>query len=131
MAVLSSGSEPGEPIPPPSPIPRYGPDTWAPWRKMARQDSGRPRVTGYQYPNPRPPRILHLEGRRISGYSDKNYGRLFSITTRNLEGKEERAGDHARHSIATLREFDGSTLTPSHLSGDEELYNWSVCFHYQ
>ena len=120
MAVGSSGSEPGEPIPPPSPIPRYGPDTWAPWR-----------VTGYQYSNPRPPRILQLEGRRISGYSNKDNGELCSIATRSLDGKEERAGDHKPDSYRTLREFDASTLTPSHLSGDESFENWSVCFHYQ
>ena len=120
MAVGSGGSEPGEPIPPPSPIPRYGPDTWAPWRQ-----------TSSQFDNPLPPRILQLEGRRISGYSNKAYGTLYSIVTRSLDGKEERAGEHKPDSDKTLREFDASTLTPSHLSGDEELYNWSVCFHYQ
>ena len=120
MAVLSSGSEPGEPIPPPSPIPRYGPDTWAPWRE-----------TGDQYPNPRPPRILQLEGRRVSGYSHKSYGVLVSIATRSLDGKEERAGSHKPYSFQTLREFDGSTMTVSHLSGDEKEPNYSVCFHYQ
>ena len=83
MAVGSSGSEPGEPIPPPSPIPRYGPETWAPWRE-----------TGSQWDNPRPPRILQLEGRRVSGYSDKDDGLLYSIVTRSLDGKEERAGKH-------------------------------------
>merc|ERR1712210_430060 len=40
---------------------RYGPETWAPWR-----------VTGSQFADPRPPRILQLEGRRVSGYSDKD-----------------------------------------------------------
>ena len=122
MAIGSSGSEPGEPIPPPSPIPRYGPDTWAPWRKTARQ-----------YYDPRPPRILQLEGRRISGYSDKDDGRLYSIATRSLDGKEERAGDHEppNSRYYTLREFDGSTMTVSHLSGDETQDERSVCFHYQ
>ena len=119
MAIASSGSEPGEPIPPPSPIPRYGPETWAPWRE-----------TGDQEDNPLPPRILQLEGRRISGYSDKDDGRLYSIATRSLDGKEERAGKHQPASYLTLREFDGST-TVSHLSGDEKERNWSVCFHYQ
>ena len=120
MAGSSSGSEPGEPIPPPSPIPRYGPETWAPWR-----------VTGSQYKNPRPPRILQLEGRRVSGYSHKRDGDLFSIVTRSLDGKEEIAGEHEPDSDSTLREFDGSTMTVSHLSGDEEYREWSVCFHYQ
>ena len=118
--MISSGSEPGEPIPPPSPIPRYGPDTWAPWRE-----------TGGQWDNPRSPRILQLEGRRISGYSYKDDGRLLSIAIRSLDGKEERAGKHEASSIKTFREFDGSTLTLSHLSGDEKEDNWSVCFHYQ
>ena len=120
MAILSSESEPGEPIPPPSPITRYGPETWAPWRE-----------TGPQSDNPRPPCILQLEGRRVSGYSGKISGVLVSIATRSLDGKEERAGDHEPDSCTTLREFDGSTLTPSHLSGDEEKYSWTVCFHYQ
>ena len=121
MRVIgSSGSEPGEPIPPPSPIPRYGPDTWAPWRTTGRQDEDEP-----------PTHILQLEGRRISGYSNKNNGMLNSIVTRSLDGKEERAGDHKQVSYKTLREFDASTLTPSHLSGDEEEFNWSVCLHYQ
>ena len=120
MAFSSSGSEPGEPIPPPSPIPRYGPETWAPWRETARQD-----------PRPRPARILQLEGRRVSGYSNKSSGELISIATRSLDGKEERAGWHEPKDFKTLREFDASTLTPSHLSGDEQEYNQSVCFHYQ
>ena len=120
MVVGSSGSEPGEPIPPPSPIPRYGPETWAPWRE-----------TGDQQDDPRPPRILQLEGRRISGYSSKSYGLLRSIATRSLDGKEERAGSHEPDSYRTLREFDGSTMTVSHLSGDEKYENYSVCFHYQ
>ena len=122
-AVGSSVSEPGEPIiiPPPSPIPRYGPETWGPWREV-----------GHQYDNPRPPRILQLDGRqRVSGYSGKNDGQLCSIATKSLDGKEERAGNHKLSSYNTLREFDGSTLTPSHLSGDEKRENWSVRFHYQ
>ena len=121
MAVGSSGSEPGEPIPPPSPIPRYGPDTWAPWRQ-----------TGEQWDNPRSPRILQLDGQqRVSGYSYKGDGTLISIATRSLDGKEEFAGGHKPRSTRTLREFDGSTMTPTHLSGNEEENNWSVCFHYQ
>ena len=138
MAIGSSGSEPGEPIPPHSPTPRYG-VVWAPWREI-----------GYQRDNPRPPRILQLEGRQISGYGQKHTGlvrsiatrqvsgysqkfdgTLISIATRSLDGKEERAGNHQPHYSTTLREFVGSTLTPSHLSGDEEGNNWSVCFHYQ
>ena len=122
MAIGSSGSEPGEPIPPPSPIPRYGPETWAPWRETAYI---------YQQENPLPPRILQLEGRRVSGYLDKSDGLLRSIATRSLNGKEERAGEHVPASWKTLREFDGSTMTVSHLSGDEEYPNYSVCFHYQ
>ena len=121
MAIGSSVSEPGEPIiiPPPFPIPRYGPETWGPWREV-----------GMQLSNPRSPRILQLDGRqRVSGYSDKGNGELFSIVTRSLDGKEERAGKHKPFSYLTLREFDGSTLTLSHLSG-EEKGNWSVCFHY-
>ena len=122
MAIGSSGSEPGEPIiPPPCPIPRYGPETWGPWREVGGQDD-----------NPRPPCMLQLDGRqRVSGYSDKGTGVLCSIVTRSLDGKEERAGLHEPNSTRTLREFDGSTLTLSHLSGDEKKYNWSVCFHYQ
>ena len=104
---------------PPSPIPRYGPETWGPWREV-----------GAQYRNPRTPRILQLDGRhRVSGYSDKNSGLLYSIATKSLDGKEERVGEYMQDS--SLREFDGSTLTLSHLSGDEEEYDWSVCFHYQ
>ena len=119
MAITSSGSEPGEPIPPPSPIPRYGPDTWAPWRE-----------TGGQWDNPRSPRILQLDGQqRVSGYSHKGTGTLISIVTRSLDGKEEIAGEHKPESWNTLREFDGSTMTPTHLSGDEE--NYLLCFNYQ
>ena len=120
MAVSSSGSEPGKPIPPPSTIPRYGLDTWAPWRK-----------TGGQLDDPRPPRILQLDGRRVSGYIDKKFGTLISIATRSVDGKEEIAGNHKPYTYHTLREFDGSTMTPTHLSGNEKKDNWSVCFHYQ
>ena len=121
MAFGSSGSERGEPIPPPSPIPRYGPDTWAPWRQ-----------TGPQDPNPRSPRILQLDGQqRVSGYSSKTTGDLFSIATRSLDGKEEFAGEHTPGSYSTLREFAGSTMTPTHLSGNEDFENFLVCFHYQ
>ena len=121
MAIISSGSEPGEPIASPSPISRYGTDTWAPWRK-----------TGGQYPNPRPPRVLQLDGpRRVSGFSSKSTGTLFSIATRSLDGKEETAGDHLPDSYSFLREIDGSTMTLTHLSGDEKLRKWSLCFHNQ
>ena len=121
MAITSSGSEPGEPIPPPSSIRRYGPNTWAPWRETSRQD-----------PNPRPPRILQLDGpRRISGFSYKDDGLLRSIATKSLDGKEEIAGEHQPSSSRSLREFDGSTMTPTHLSGDEKRENWSLCLHYQ
>ena len=101
---------------------RYGPKTWAPWRK-----------TGDQYSNPLPPRILQLEGRRqwVSGYSGKSFGSLRSIVMRSLDGKEERAGLHMGNTFNTLREFDGSTMTPTHLSGNEKEKNWSVCFNYQ
>jgi len=101
---------------------RYGAETWAPWR-----------VTGDQYISiyPRPPRILQLEGRRVSGYSVRSTGVLISIATRSLDGKEERAGAHWPAGTRTLREFDGSTMTVSHLSGDETENDWSVCFHYQ
>ena len=124
MACGSSGSEPGEPLLPVTQMPRYGQEKWSQWRK-----------TGVQYDNPHPPRILELEGRRISsGFCDNDDGMLRSLVVETVGGEREVAGEHEPESWRNLIESPPSVEPPlqlSHLSGDEERDNWSVVFHYE
>ena len=124
MAVGSSGSEPGETLLLHNPLPRYGQETWSQWRE-----------TGYQYSDPRPPRILELDGRRISsGFYDNDNGNLRSLVIETLGGEQEVAGQHKPSGIRNLIESPPSVEPPlqlTHLSGDEERDNWSVVFHYE
>ena len=124
MGNVSSGSEPGEPLLLHNPLPRYGQETWSQWRKTGKQDG-----------NPRPPRILKLEGRRISsGFYAKNDGSLISLVVETLGGEREVAGSHKPAGGRNLIESPPSVEPPlqlTHLSGDEEKYNWSVVFHYE
>ena len=125
MAIGSSGSEPGDPLLPHNPLPRYGQETWSQWRK-----------TGLQYGNPRPPRILELEGRRISsGFYSNGTGELMSLVVETLGGEQEVAGEHVPYEDKrNLIESPPSVEPPlhlTHLSGDEKKDNWSVVFHYE
>ena len=105
-------------------MPRYGQQTWSDWRK-----------TGRQYPNPRPPRILELEGRRISsGFYDNLYGQLRSLVVETPGGELEVAGRHKPKVIRSLVESPPSLEPPlvlTHMSGDEKRNNYSVIFHYE
>ena len=57
-------------------MPRYGQQTWSDWRNTGDQDD-----------DPRPPRILELEGRRISsGFYDNDDGRLKSLVVETVAG---------------------------------------------
>ena len=125
MACGSSGSEPGEPLLLHNPLPRYGQETWSQWRE-----------TGDQNYNPRPPRIIELEGRRIfSGFSANGTGELKSLVVETLGGEQEVAGEHEPYKDhINLIESPPSVEPPlqlTHLSGDEKEYNWSVVFHYE
>ena len=125
MAIGSSGSEPGEPLLLHNPLPRYGQETWSQWRE-----------TGRQCRNPRPPRILELEGRRISsGFYDNRDGELTSLVIETLGGEQEVAGEHKPvGSYRNLIESPPSVEPPlqlTHLSGDEKDNNLSVVFHYE
>ena len=124
MAFGSSGSEPGEPLLLHNPLPRYGQETWSQWRKTGRQDS------------PRPPRIIELEGRRISsGFYNNNDGTLRSLVVETLGGEKEVAGGHEPDGgYRNLIESPPSVEPPlqlTHLSGDEEEENRSVVFDYE
>ena len=124
MAGGSSGSEPGEPLLPFTQLPRYGQEKWSQWRE-----------TGYQNSDPRPPRILELEGRRISsGFYDNNDGELTSLVVEIVGGEREVAGKHEPYGKSrNLIESPPSVEPPlqlSHLSGDGREDNWSVVFHY-
>ena len=125
MAIGSCGSEPGEPLLLHNPLPRYGQETWSQWRE-----------TGRQLSDPRPPRILELEGKRISsGFFDNDDGRLRSLVVETLGGEREVAGQHKpNEDYRNLIESPPSVEPPlqlTHLSGDEEWKNWSVVFHYE
>ena len=126
MAIGSSGSEPGEPLLSFTQLPRYGQEKWSQWRE-----------TGRQFSNPRPPRILELEGRRISsGFYDNNIGELTSLVVETVGGEREVAGEHESwENRRNLIESPPSVEPPlqlSHLSGDERRgRNWSVVFHYE
>ena len=124
MAIGSSGSEPGEPLLSFTQLPRYGQEKWSKWRETGRQRS-----------NPRPPRILELEGRRISsGFYDNEDGRLRSLVVETVGGEREVAGKHQPESYRNLIESPPSVEPPlqlTHLSGDEDEDNYSVVFHYE
>ena len=107
------------------PLPRYGQETWSDWRE-----------TGWQNSNPRHPRLLELEGRRISsGFYDNDTGRLRSLVVETLGGEREVAGNHNPYEVhRTLIESPPSVEPPlqlTHLTGDQETKNWSVVFHYE
>ena len=125
MVIGSSGSEPGETLLLHIPLPRYGQETWSQWRETGRQDS-----------NPRPPRILELDGRKISsGFYDNGSGILRSLVVETLGGEKEVAGKHEPvGSYRNLIESPPSVEPPlqlTHLSGDEEDRYWFVVFHYE
>ena len=106
-------------------MPRYGQQTWSDWR-----------ATGWKRSNPRPPRILELEGRRISsGFYDNRDGELTSLVIETLGGGErEVAGSHMPRNDRNLVECPPSVEPPlqlTHLSGDEKGGNYSVVFHYE
>ena len=117
-------------FPSPSPIlpPRYGTDQhhqWSPWRETGKQESR--------------PRFQQLElnsGHQLSGYHRYSSGELRSICVRNLDtGEQQALGDHT-----FINDFNSLIVGPpiavesiirlSHLSGDEESYNWSICFNF-
>ena len=106
-------------------MPRYGQQTWSDWRITGRQDD-----------KPRPPRIFELEGKRIStGFYHNWHGVLVSLVVETLGGGEpEVAGLHEpNEDYRNLVESPPSVEPPlqlTHLSGDEEKFNWSVVFHY-
>ena len=125
MAGGSSGSEPGEPFLSFTQLPRYGQEKWSQWRE-----------TGRQLSNPRPPRILELEGRRISsGFCDHGNGWLNSLVVETIGGERKVAGRHKPWgNNRNLIESPPSVEPPlqlSHLSGDERRGNYSVVFHYE
>ena len=110
-------------------MPRYGQQTWSAWRE-----------TGVQRGDPRPPRILELEGRRISsGFYDNYSGELRSLVVETLGGGEpEVAGKHDDHIVDSYRNDRNLFVSPfsvepplrlTHLSGDEREKKWSVVFH--
>ena len=122
MAIGSCGSEPGDPLISFTQLPRYGQEKWSKWRKTGRQVSPRPR-------------ILELEGRRISsGFYDNEDGRLRSLVVETVGGEREVAGKHEAYKNRNLIEsppFVDPPLKLTHLSGDEERKNRSVVFHYE
>ena len=124
MAIASSGSEPGEPLLSFPQLARYGQEKWSQWRETGRQNR-------FQLP----PRILELEGRRISsGFCDNGDGQLRSLVVETVGGEREVAGLHKPRSDRNLIESPPSVEPPlqlSHLSGDERGINYSVVFHYE
>ena len=124
MANGSSGSEPGEPLLSFTQLARYGQEKWSEWRE-----------TGRQFSDPRPPRILELEGRRISsGFCENGEydGRLRSLVVETIGGGEEREvfGTRKPAWIVNLVEAP-LQLQLSHLSGGENDQNWALVLHYE
>ena len=123
MAGGSSGSEPGEPLFPPTQCPGMASK---PGPTGGRQEnSGRTHAL-----------LLELEGRRISsGFYDNDTGRLRSLVVETLGGEREVAGNHNPYEVhRTLIESPPSVEPPlqlTHLTGDQETKNWFVVFHYE
>ena len=127
MENASSASEPGEPINSNSML-RYGKGMWSEWRNVGRR-----------YGMSRDPRIFELEGiwgRRVSaGFCDKEKGQLMSLVFESLGGgKKEVLGNHEQNFDRNLIEFPPSVDPPlqlTHLTGCDELGNWSLVFNYE
>ena len=111
---------------PTDPLPRYGTNHWAPWRK-----------TGEQLINPRPLRQLVLPTRcRLAGYFNKRTGELVSLSIKNLDNDEEQiVGNHEPYKDLRLLTssplFVDQASDLSHLSGDEEERNWNLTFNFR
>ena len=112
---------------PPQSSPRYGTDQhhkWSEWRR-----------TGGNYVDPKIPRKLQLSSSsHLSGYSDDRSGELRSICIRNLDnGEQQVVGSHSGNALKSLivaPQFSiESMLHLTHLSGDEEYNDFSICFH--
>ena len=102
---------------------RYGPKEWSPWRKV-----------GTQMLNGNPTYKLPLGTGRISGYSVDNNGTLHSIVTISPSGKKNVGGINESSLWNSLRispPTDGTPVALTHLSGDQERDNWTLCFHYE
>ena len=110
---------------PTNPLPRYGADHWAPWRK-----------TGWQGDNPRPHRQLVLPTRcRLAGYFHKWIG-LRSLSVKNLDNDEEQiVGKHQTDDDDFLLTSSPLFVDPasdlSHLSGDEEGGKYNLTINFQ
>ena len=66
----------------------------------------------------------------MCGYSDNQYGVLYSIAMTDVNGEVELAGDHEPQSYASLSVAPPASLALSHLSGDEKDRDWTLCFNY-
>ena len=84
---------------------------------------------------PRTPRQLELSSsHQLSGYYYNRNGELESICIKNLDtGEQQKFGlhwpDNDRILIVAPPFSVQSSLRLSHLSGNEDHYNWTVCFH--
>ena len=69
-----------------------------------------------------------------SGFCENRDGRLRSLVVETLGGEREVAGEHEPAVDRNLIQSPPAVEPPlqlTHLSGDEEMKNWSIVFHYE
>ena len=74
--------------------------------------------------------MLEVEHRHLCGYSANQTGKLYSIATTDVKGEVELAGNQGPVSYLSLSVGPPASFALSHLSGDENHWNRTVCFNY-
>ena len=114
----------------PNPPPRYGTDQhhqWSPWRRTGNQATN-------QSPNLRIHQLEFSSNHQLSGYSSDSNGILYSICQTNLDnGEQQLLGLHEPKDYKSLIVAPSFSVQPmlrlSHLSGNEQSRNYSICFN--
>ena len=115
---------------PPNPPSRYGREEegWSQWRETAYQDEDNPTTHWVELGA-----NIHLEG----GYSEDIYGSrqsCLSLAVTNLDDGTRRVfGKHDKYgrSLRELPPVVQSKLVLTHVYGNEEEFNNSLCFNFE